>query len=471
MINRILIRTKVVQILYSYLLTEKHFTLESLPSSPTKEKRFAYNIYIDTLLMIQEIAEKITKGKSHPLNDDNPFILALESEDIIRARRQNASFSESSLSLCVDLLADKIKASGLYKQYLKHKGEEPNAEVNVWKQIFDFIIWPDSQFNLFASKQKDYSLSGMDRMKTMMDNTFINFMSSNSGWPQLLINLRKSLDKARELYFTILMLPIAITSLRDQEIDFNRSKNFPTESDLNPDMALVENRLITLMRQNVLLKSYVESHKIDPLLTDDALIKHLLKKIKNSEIYAQYISSQSNADEEEQLKRDCHFWRQAIRDLILPDEEFLETLETKSVFWNDDIDIMAEFAIKTIKRFEDGMGQNSILPMYKDEEDAKFGEELAKIVLNNKNEYRILINNNLRKEEWDTDRLALMDVIILITAIAEILNFPKIPLRVSINEYIEIAKAYSTPKSGTFINGMLSVIIKELQAKGALTKK
>jgi N utilization substance protein B len=240
----------------------------------------------------------------------------------------------------------------------------------------------------------------------------------------------------------------------------------PTEEDLNPNLKFIENEFIKELRDNAVLCEYAEKHKINMYAQDHELIRSLLNKIMESELYKEYMS-----EPKKEAKEDYTFWRRALREIILPDEEFLEDLENKSVFWNDDIDIMGDFAVKTIRRFEDGMGQNSIMAMYKDQEDAMFGEELFSKVITNKQYYRALINDNLNKEAWDTERLAFMDVVILMTAIAELLNFPKIPVKVTVNEYIEMAKSYSSPKSSVFINGLLGVIIDKLRKEGTLQKK
>ena len=116
------------------------------------------------------------------------------------------------------------------------------------------------------------------------------------------------------------------------------------------------------------------------------------------------------------------------------------------------------------------MGQNAVLAMYKDEADRNFGKELFKAVINNKENYRAIMDSCLDTKVWETERLAYMDVIIMLTAMAEMLNFPSIPLKVTLNEYIEIAKSYSTAKSGMFINGLLGVIIAKLQREGLLMK-
>ena len=138
------------------------------------------------------------------------------------------------------------------------------------------------------------------------------------------------------------------------------------------------------------------------------------------------------------------------------------------MFWNDDIDILSTFVLKSIRRIENGDCLNVVLDKYKDEEDARFGAELIRALYNNKEQYRLLIDDAVSGSNWDKDRLAFMDIVILETAIAEIFNFPKIPIQVSVNEYIEMAKSYSTPRSGQFVHGILGSIISRLQKENKL---
>jgi N utilization substance protein B len=183
-----------------------------------------------------------------------------------------------------------------------------------------------------------------------------------------------------------------------------------------------------------------------------------------SDIYNDYMNAPQT-----DVHADCEFWRSVFKHIVLSEQDLIEALEEKSVFWNDDLDIIGTFTLKTFKRFEDNPS-DAIMAMYKDEEDSLFGEELFRATVKNKEEYRQLIDTFVKKESWDSERLAFMDVVITLTAIAEMLNFPKIPLKVTINEYIEMAKAYSTPKSSSFINGILASIINNLKQQGRLLK-
>ena len=259
-------------------------------------------------------------------------------------------------------------------------------------------------------------------------------------------------------------MPVELTNLREQQIDINRHKFITTEEDINPNLRFVENELIERLRQSALFNEYVEDKKISWMPNDRIIISNLLKLIMESDIYNNYMNAPST-----DIHNDCEFWRNIYKHIIFNNPDFLETLEEKSVFWNDDLNIIGTFVLKTIKRFEDNPNQ-AIMSMFKDDEDAIFGDELFKATVKNKEEYRSYINEFVKKDSWDSERLAFMDVVIILTAIAEILNFPKIPIKVSVNEYIEMAKAYSTPKSGAFINGILASIINSLKREGKLLK-
>ena len=171
------------------------------------------------------------------------------------------------------------------------------------------------------------------------------------------------------------------------------------------------------------------------------------------------------------FKTDCEFWRNLMKQVVLPSPTLQEYMEDKSVFWNDDLEIIGTFVLKTLKRVEDGKMDSAIMAMFKDDEDARFGPELLTKVLMKKDSLRSMINSAVNGRAWDSERLAFMDVVIIMTALAEIMGFPKIPVTVSINEYIEIAKTYSTAKSGAFVNGVLATIVGQLQEEGKLIKK
>ena len=274
--------------------------------------------------------------------------------------------------------------------------------------------------------------------------------------------LSKSFDKSYELYNYLLLLIVELTDLQDRRLDDAKNKYLPTEEDLNPNTRFIDNRLADMLRSNQMLKDFVAENKFT-WKDDDLFMKLLLDKILHSEIYEKYM-----ADDDDSLAHDCELWKQLFKQVILPDDDFAQLLENKSVYWNDDLDIMGTFAIKTIRRFEEGEAE-PILPMYKDAEDEDFGKQLFMKSIAAKEENDQLIDSFVT-DKWDVERVAFMDRIVMDVCITEVKEFLSIPTSVSLNEYIEIAKCYSTPKSGIFVNGILNAIVRHLKAKRIIVK-
>lgn len=467
MINRVLIRIKVVQLLYSYFLVQNKFTVQSSPSAPTKEKRFAYTLYLDYLYLMMDIAESINqRTKNSPLYETR-FIQRIIADKIMRSVASRYFGGRFPLGQCTDELCERIKNSAIYKNFLK----DPKADSKIWPELFRHFISVDPTIQSIAESYENYSLRGVDRAKEMIAQTFSEFASSQNNIIDGLADLKVSLEKARELYFRLLMLPIEITYQRGRELDERRARYMASDEDLNPNPKFIDNELVKLLSENETIREFAKQNKIAWIEQDPELIRHLLKKIMESDLYKEYMG-----DPVSDLHEDCEFWKRAMRNIVLNDPDFLEILETMSVFWNDDFDIMGEFVLKTFRRFEekasdpDSRIDNPVLPMYKDEEDSKFGRELFEATVKKHAIYRGYIDEALNKQHWDSDRLAYMDVVIMVTALAEILNFPKIPIQASLNEYIEIAKCYSSGKSGAFINGLLASVITNLKESGKLRK-
>lgn len=466
MINRILIRIKVIQILYSFLLVEKQFALASLPESPTKEKRFAYSLYLDMLVLMTKVAGEISRrGGDKPL-DETRFIKRLKSDDTIKSLLAKYRTSPFQFEGMVEPLAEKVKESAIYKNFLKdRKDGKSGVDAGVWNEIYNLLIFPDAAINEISARRENFTLKAAERTREMMNDTFTNFLTSQEGSSEALKALHESLEKARELYFRLLWLPVELTDMQERRLDERRHRHFVNEEDLNPNLKFVENALVEAIRNCEPVREYIEKKKISWEGEDRLMMEHLLKNILESEAYAEYMSNPVQTP-----KDDTDFWRFVLRRLIFNNPLFLETLEEKSVFWNDDLDIIGTFTIKSFRKFEEGKGREAVLDKFKDEEDERFGDELIKAVLKNKETYRGYIDEAIDRSLWESERLAFMDVVVIETALAEMLNFPKIPLNVTLNEYIEIAKSYSSAKSGGFVNGILGKIIVELKSKGVLIK-
>ena len=277
--------------------------------------------------------------------------------------------------------------------------------------------------------------------------------------------LTVSLDKAYELYHALLLLPAEITALRDVRIENARHKFLATPEDLNPNTRMIDNPLPARIAECDDMTEYLKSN---PFSWDGDLdmIQRLLDRIMESKIYKDYMEAPAT-----DYKTDCEFWRSVMKNIILPSDDLAEALESKSVYWNDDLEIMGTFVLKTLKRIASSPeGCVELLPKYKDEEDARFGAELFMDAVNNFDEYRSYVEKFINSTSWDPERMAFMDLIVMVTAIAELLNYPLIPIPVTLNEYIEIANAYSTPRSGQFVNGILYSVINYLQEQGKLNK-
>lgn len=466
MINRVLIRIKVVQLLYSYLLSDNTFSLESQPSNPTKEKRFAYSLYMDLLVLMCRVAERVkTKGESYPLSHTR-FIGRVRQNESLQSLMQRYRVEGFPFENVTDRLAESVKESALYKNF--RKAEHPDE--GIWREIFRIIIMADPLLKSEMERRANYTLRGIDRMREMMEDTFTNFFAAQDTTDMALKTLERSMDKSRELYFRLLLLPVGLTELRAQQLEENRTKYIVSDEDLNPNLKFVENGLIDRIRRALCADSAIEKEvgalAISWNLEEPVMMRALLKDIIASEAYQRYMESPRR-----DIKEDTELWRELFKHVIFQSPDFLETLEDKSVFWNDDVDIVGTFLLKTLKRLGQGDGDAcGVMPMYKDEEDARFGAELFGDVVANRQEYRGMIDRYVDRKIWESERLAYMDVVVVMTALAELLNFPKIPVNVSINEYVEIAKAYSTPRSGGFVHGLLASITRNLQEEGILNK-
>ena len=272
-----------------------------------------------------------------------------------------------------------------------------------------------------------------------------------------------SLSKAYDLYNYLLLLMVEITKQAERKQSAAKSKLLPTAEELCPNTKFVDNRFIAQLEVNKQLLDFSETQK-KTWENESEFVKSLCEKIMDSDIYKEYMASETSSYEE-----DRELWRKIYKRIIFNNPELDQVLEDQSLYWNDDKEIVDTFVLKTIKRFDEKNGaKQELLPEFKDEEDQDFARRLFRRTILNADYYRHLISENTRN--WDLDRVAFMDVIIMQIALAEILSFPNIPVSVSLNEYVEIAKLYSTPKSGSFINGTLDGIVNVLKEENKLNK-
>jgi N utilization substance protein B len=273
-----------------------------------------------------------------------------------------------------------------------------------------------------------------------------------------------SIEKTYDLYIHLFALSIEITRYAALRIDAKRNKLRPAAEDLNPNTRFIDNKFVAQLAVNKTLNEYLKAKKLSWENEQD-IIKELYEEIIATDFYAEYMK----APAEKSYNADKDLWRTIYKKVILANEALDNSLEEQSIYWTDDIEIVASFIIKTIKRFDETKAdRQELLPMFKDEEDSDFARKLLRSVLSNNTEYRELIDKHTRN--WELDRIAFMDIVIMEIALAELIHFPTIPLNVTLNEYIEISKSYSTEKSATFINGVIDNIANELKKENKLIK-
>ena len=289
------------------------------------------------------------------------------------------------------------------------------------------------------------------------------YKSDSKSLPLAEKELFHSIQKTYDLYFHLLQLSIEITRFASEKIETKRNRLRPTEEDLHPNTRFIENKFVIQLSENIQFNEYLSANKLS-WVNDSEIIRVLFEEIVASDFYAEYMNTS-----EVGYAADKDIWRKIFKKIILQSEDLDDSIQDQNIYWTDDIEMVVSFIIKTIKRFDVANGtEQPLLPMFKDQEDAEFATKLMRSVLTKADELRMMIDINTKN--WELDRIAFMDIVIMQVALAELLDFPTIPINVTLNEYIEIAKNYSTEKSGTFINGVLDNIVGQLKKENKLIK-
>jgi len=281
----------------------------------------------------------------------------------------------------------------------------------------------------------------------------------NKAEKALLFSIQKSYD----LYHYLLLLIVEIADYASARIDIALQKKIPSYEDLNPNTKFIENKIISMLRKNLQMGKYLKNTPLTWSHTPD-LIKKLHNKIRMARFFKDYMENPERSFEED---------KKIIIDIyskeLVAFEGLYQVLEEQSIFWNDEVEFMISMITKTIKGFRESNNEkNQLLSLYKNEEDKEFVINLFRKSIVHQKEYRDIVENFTKN--WDVDRIAFMDFLILEMAIAEAIEFPFIPTKVTINEYLEIAKSYSTEKSRIFINGLLDKIFKHLKLTDKIRK-
>ena len=292
--------------------------------------------------------------------------------------------------------------------------------------------------------------------------TYAYYQNGNKNIDTAEKELFFSLSKAYDLYNYLLALIVAVTKEAGRRLEVAQARA-RREGQTEPSQKFVFNRFALQLEENKALADFISTQKFT---WDDAAptIGQLFETIESSEIYQEYMESK-----EDDYETDRELWRKLYKTFFMNNSELDAVLEDQSLYWNDDKEIVDTFVLKTIKRFKEQNGaKEELLPEWDSEEEKEYARKLFRAAILNDAQYQRFMSEASRN--WDFSRLAYMDVIIMQIAIAEMMTFPNIPISVSINEYVEIAKLYSTRKSGAYINGMLDAIARNLIQTGRLLK-
>ncbi len=273
-----------------------------------------------------------------------------------------------------------------------------------------------------------------------------------------------SIDQMYDLFLINLQLLVEIKKHAADYLAKSQKKYLATSEEKNPNTKFISNEIITLLENNTQLKEEIDRKKLNCWDLDDEYVKILWKEIKESELYKDYMSTSLTS-----FREDKDFVLDIFKDIIAPNEKLYEYFEDKKLTWVDDLPLVNTAIIKKLRKIKSSHDEHMALPkLYKDLEDKQFAIDIFKKTILNANDFSKEIDG--KTPNWDKDRIAELDKAIIKMAICEFVKFPSIPVKVTINEYLEIAKEYSTPKSSIFINGILDKISKEYQENGKLNK-
>lgn len=274
--------------------------------------------------------------------------------------------------------------------------------------------------------------------------------------------LYASIEKMHDLYVLMLRLLVEVKNLEKKHIEISGKKYLATTQDLNPNYKFINNQIFRLLEESVSLNTYLDDNKLNYWRLDNEYVHEILKLIKESSIYAAYLKSEKQTFEE-----DREFVVALFKNVVAPNDKLADYFEDKNISWVDDIPFVNTWIVKSLNQLKP---KHSFMlgNIFKDDDDKKFVVDLFRKVVLNHTEFEKEIEN--KTPNWDTDRIAEIDMILIKMAITEFLKFPSIPTSVTINEYIEIAKDYSSEKSSFFINGVIDKILKDFTASKRLNK-
>ncbi|CAI8320406.1 MAG: N utilization substance protein B [Flavobacteriaceae bacterium] len=273
-----------------------------------------------------------------------------------------------------------------------------------------------------------------------------------------------SIDQMLDLYALSLQLLVEMRKADRKFLVTSQQKHLATNEEKNFSTTFLDNKVLDLIEQNEDLSSYIKNKKLNYWELDGEYVTLLLKELRAKDFYKQYTQKQSAS-----FKEDQDFLVSLFKKVIAPSDKYYEYIEDKRLTWVDDFPIVNTALAKMLSKISEKNVRTILLPeLYKNQDDKQYAKQLfTKVVLNDE---KLSQEIEGKTPNWDKERIAEMDMIILKMGISEFLDFPSIPVRATINEYLEIAKEYSTPKSSIFINGILDKLVKEFETSKKLNK-
>lgn len=272
-----------------------------------------------------------------------------------------------------------------------------------------------------------------------------------------------SMESIQDLYLLIFSTFIELRNKEEIHIELSSKKHLATAEEKNPNKKFINNQVLNILSNQETLIDALDDRKINNWKLNDDLIIQLLDDVKKSEVYLNYLNDSTST-----FENDAKFMVDLFTKVIAPNERFFDYLEDNKLTWIDDYAMVNTLISKQLKGIKDLYFQIEIPKVYKDQDDKDFAKQLfLKTVLNDEELAQEYVN---KTPNWDVERIAIIDTVLLKMAICELLKFPSIPVKVTINEYLEIAKEYSTPKSSIFINGILDNLVKDYKEQNKLIK-
>ncbi|MEL4455169.1 transcription antitermination factor NusB [Lutimonas vermicola] len=296
----------------------------------------------------------------------------------------------------------------------------------------------------------------------VMQSIYAVLQSKSDNLPKEEKFLLYNIKKATDLYVLQLMLMVEVRNLALEHIEIKKKKYLATDEDKNPNLKFVNNEIIAAISESPEIKEFVSKSKLMNWKENREYVRILLDEMIGSELYSDYLGSEANGFEE-----DKNFIIELFKNIIAPNEKLFDYYESLNLSWVDDYPLVNTAILKGIKQMSNG-SHISLQQLEVKKDDEAFLVDLFRKAILHQQEFTSEIDE--KTPNWDTERIADMDMILIKMALTEFLYFPSIPTKVTINEYIEIAKDYSTRKSSYFINGVLDKILKDYNKSGRLNK-